>query len=885
MPLSRPRRAAARAGLGGLAAAVVLAASPGAVAAPSAAPTARAADAATPAAVASALGDAVTTQRATAAAAEAPASYPVQPQLRVYPADPADASIARGALPYAEIAPRLQALMASSDLVSTEVVGTSTKGREILLVTLTTPETAEQTAQQAAWRDLVKADPEAAAADADLAAGYKTPVWFNNNIHGNEWEGTDASLLWIEELVGRAESGDAAALEQLSTSRLYFTVTNNPDGRVAGARRTAVDLDPNRDFITNETPETVAIRDLAGRLQPVFFSDIHGYTSVLQVEPCGPPHGENYDYDLFLPHAYASALRIEEDVAAADIEGNTYLTDAGAVTTENTGKIRIPYRDIRAGWDDWPPIFTAQYLAFQGSVTSTVELPLGRVATDTPEGLAESARRTKVNTEVAEQVITSTTDYALENADELLANQVEVFRRGSAGEPLRTLGADPDPTTVPGPDQWADVWDETDVYRAEFPAAYVIPAGGDQSSSSAARLVDHLVDHGVEVGRIAQPREIDGTTYARGSYVVDMRQPLRGLANALLAEGSDISDRVPEMYDVSAWSLSDLWGADVEVVQSLPRGLRPRPVEAATSPAAAPARTALRLELTGTAEVRALTTLLDDGVPVALLPDGSAVVPRGQRAAALAVARAEGVAFTATPDVTVGRDGVVAATALTVAYTTASTTDDVGEDYLSLVELGVDDPVRVTAASLADGSTDLDDVDLLWVGAGLTSRGAPLTGAALAELQAYADRGGSMIGRGTAATAIATQLGYLDVTAVQGNSAGNGVVDVVTPEGSRLGAATDDRAFVYGAVHFTDLGDGAVVEQTYGAEPLVAGHWRALEDGTGGPDAAAGQPSVVSGENAAGGTAVLFGTYPTFRVHPLGMLDDVARTAVDVALR
>ncbi|MEJ5945705.1 M14 family zinc carboxypeptidase [Pseudokineococcus basanitobsidens] len=898
MPPRPRRRAAARAGVGGVAVAVLLTTAPGATAAPAdaPAPSSRAQDvpADAPAFLRGELGGApgraVAEQRRPAVAAapsavgEGPTSYPQQPDLRVYPDEPADASIARGALPYDEIAPRLQALMASSDYVSAEVVGTSTQGRELLLVTLTAPETQAQTARQTAWREEIKQDPEAAAADADLAAGYKTPIWFNANIHGNEWEGTDAGLRWMEDLVGRAEAGDADAVTTLAGSRLYLTVTNNPDGRVAGQRRTAQDLDANRDFITNETPETRAVRDLAGRLQPLFFSDVHGYTSVLQVEPCGPPHGENYDYDLFLPHAYASALRIEADVVAADIEGNTYRAQDGSVTTENTGRIQIPYRDIRSGWDDWPPIFTAQYVAFQGAVTSTVELPLGRVDTSTAEGRAESARRTGVNVQVALQVLTSTTDYATENAAELLANQVEVFRRGSAGEPLREIGPDPDPTTVPGPDQWAEVWDETDVYSTTFPEAYVIPTGdGQRSATSAARLVDQLLRHGVEVGRTVRSYRVDGETYPRGSYLVDMEQPLRGMANVLLAEGSDISDRVPSMYDVSAWSLADLWGADVDVVEDLPgTGRTPtvlaRPVTRALPTGDVPPTprgTDLRLELTGTAEVRALNALLADGVPVGLLPDGSAVLDRSRRDAARAVAASEGVAFTPTPDVTPGSADVPLQRPLRLAYTTTSSVDGAGEDLLSLEELGYADPVRVTAASLADGTSDLDDVDALWVGAPL-GRGA-LPAAALAELRAFVAGGGDLVGTGTAAAALAEQLGYLDVTAVAGNRSGNGVVAVETPEGGLLDGYAEDRAFVYAPVHFTDLAAGTVAEQTYAEDPLVAGHWRALGDGTGGPAAAAGQASVVSGTSAGGGRAVVFGTYPTFRVHPVGMLDDVAR--------
>jgi hypothetical protein len=104
---------------------------------------------------------------------------------------------------------------------------------------------------------------------------------------------------------------------------------------------------------------------------------------VLQIEPCGPPHGENYDYDLFIGHAYAAALQIEQDVVAAEIPGNTYrdtVTGATSTTKTDTSGIIIPFRDTPDGWDDWPPVFTAQYVAYQGAISYTAELPLGRVS-------------------------------------------------------------------------------------------------------------------------------------------------------------------------------------------------------------------------------------------------------------------------------------------------------------------------------------------------------------------------------------------------------------------------------------------------------------------------------------------------------------------------
>ena len=48
------------------------------------------------------------------------------------------------------------------------------------------------------------------------------------------------------------------------------------------------------------------------------------------------------------------------------------------------------------------------------------------------------------------------------------------------------------------------------------------------------------------------------------------------------------------------------------------------------------------------------------------------------------------------------------------------------------------------------------------------------------------------------------------------------------------------------------------------------------EDGTGGPDSAAGQAAVVSGVDERGARVLMFGTEPMFRAHPKGLYSQVA---------
>ncbi|WP_312854873.1 M14 family zinc carboxypeptidase [Agromyces agglutinans] len=796
-----------------------------------------------------------------------PTQYPTQPELTVFPDLPTDASIARGVMPYDEIAPFINGLMDSSDRVSAQVVGTSAQGRDIYLVTVTAPETPEQVAQQAAWRDKVKLDPTAAASDEALQAGYKVPIWYNGNIHGNEWEGTDATLNYIEDL---ATSTDPEVLDLIATNRLYFTVTNNPDGRALGQRATANGYDANRDFVTGATAEASVVRDLASIIQPTYFIDLHGYTNVLQVEPCGPPHGENYEYDLFVPHAYATALEIEERVTAANIPGNTYYDPAsGATTTTNTGFINIPFRDQRSGWDDWPPIFAPQYVAYQGAVTNTVELPLGRSG--------DQPARAKINIEVAEIVVDTVSDYVLEHRDALLDNQIEIFRRGLAGEPSVVIPADIAPEDLPEgvPAEWTTIWDETDVYNADYPRAYVIPTDGSQrSASDAETLVQQLLVHGIRVSKTTEPFTSGDVTYPSGSFYVDMHQPLRGLANVLLDEGSDISERVPSMYDISAWSLALLWGADVASVGSTtdaaPTTALEPIVDAPLTGSIPAAGTYLAFQPRGVADYQAVNELLGEGVALSQLADGTILLgpDAASHAAASAVADLYGVDFVASDGLALAFEESTALGSVRVGY--VSSTDD--RD--ALTKLGFTDLVPVTSATITSGAVDLSTIDLLFVGANLSFNASQTAGRD--AVNAYLAAGKPVVGRGTAGSAFVSAFGITSVTATAGTSGSNGIMTVDTPATGVLGDYPQRAAFGYPFAWFTGLGENATVEQSYAAgDAFVSGHWAAASGRS--QQDAAGQPSAFSAVGPTGSKAFVFGTSPTFRNHPVGGFSDLAR--------
>ncbi|MFD9438738.1 M14 family zinc carboxypeptidase [Streptomyces sp. NPDC060006] len=771
--------------------------------------------------------------------------YPREQVLTPDPENPADKSLKLGLTPYHAIAPKLNALQRLGDRVSVEVAGRSAGGHRLYLVTVTAPESARQARAQERMRELIENAPAAAAKDPSVKRGYKTPVFFNSNIHGNEWEGTDAALALIERL---ATARDRPTTDLLAHSRVYFNITANPDGRVAGTRANSNGFDLNRDFVTASQPEVRAMRRIAIDKQPALMVDLHGYVNGTLIEPTTPPHGENYEYDLFLKNTYANALGME-----AAVNGLGYTAAKDGVEPA-----QIPFRDQEEGWDDWPPIFTPQYMPFHGTVAAhTVEFPMA-VNNDEYEDLpvAELRRRSAVNVAIAGAAMRASLDYARTHRTSLVADQIEVFRRSVTGAAQVPVS----PETVPG----VPGIGPEDVYTTDFPRAYVIPAGAgaQRSAPAAARLVDHLLANDVRVRRATKDFRLGGKTYARGSYVVDLRQPKRGMANVMLADGRDISDKVSVMYDISGWSLGRLWGATVDTVRTAKLAVPDRAVHATAKVGHVAPRGTLRLRLDDAREIAALNSLLADGVAVRLAADGSAVVPASARARAAALAKRYDVAFDATK--------TTGGTPLRQVRVAAAVTPG---ELFALREMNFD--VTPVSTAVLNAGFDWSKADVLFASAGLNRAG--LSAAARAALDGFLAREG-LVGRGTTGAALNAAAGLLAVRPVQGNPDANGVVRVVNSPGG-VAAGAPDHGFVYAPLWFTDLGAGVRVEQSYAeGNPLVSGHWRALEDGSGGPAQAAGRASVVSGPRA-----VLFGTEPLFRDHPKGEFPQVARALLTVS--
>lgn len=393
----------------------------------------------------------------------------------------------------------------------------------------------------------------------------------------------------------------------------------------------------------------------------------------------------------------------------------------------------------------------------------------------------------------------------------------------------------------------------------------MIPTGaGQRSEPAAARLVDLLIGSGGRVWRAKHAFRANGTSYPAGSYVIDLHQPKRGLVNSLLEPGIDLTDRVDDLYaGPAAWSQGLTWGATVDTLwdKKLPKVQLTRVYDGVATGTLPPANTDVRLDIQDAADLLVVNSLIRKGLRVHRLADGSVVVQAtpGSRKLLQDAVRTHGVTFERAParwrgtplgEIVVGYLGGVEA-----------------RDTLAALGFATR---AVTAATLADTLTD--EVDVLLVAGNLNV--ANLTTANRAALDAFLARGGGVVGLGTAGASFGNATSLLSVTATAGPSLASGVANVV----NRGGPVTTDAspyAFISQPVWFTNLGAGVSVEQSYAADPLLAGWWATT--GTNGQGAAANQASIVRSVSAGGNPVVLFGTNPTFRLHPKGLQPQLGR--------
>jgi hypothetical protein len=733
---------------------------------------------------------------------------------------------------YSEIAPRLREIQLNSNRVDVQVFGQSFGGRNLFLVTVTAPGTSGRFGHYKALRKLMLQDPEKALAKLDQYKDFKVPFFVNGSIHGNEYPGTDACIRLIEKLA--YDDGDEVKAI-LDNMILLFNVVQNPDGRVLGTRQNAAGFDINRDFISQTQPESKSTAALIAEWNPMVFLDLHGFVNPMLIEPCSPPHNPNYEYDLYIKWALAQGEAMEASVLA------------------NTGfASQIPFRDWDFStegyyWDDWPPIYTPMFAMYHGAYGHTLETPY----------------RDERGVDAQYWAVWGAMNFVVENKDGMIRDQIEIFRRGFLDLPQAVI-----PEDILEKAAYPE-FEMLDLFLQDFPAAYVIPPNGPMQLSphQPAKLIAFLLHNDVQVEKSTQSFTLDGVKYPKGTYIVWMDQPKRGLANTILEDGLNVSDLgIEDLVFYSpptAWSHPLLWGV-YRAMMTEKMNIKTSPVnkaDAAQGNLESGSAAAYAYLPTSVAAFRATNSLLNRGI--AVYRASGAFTEKGRNfgpgtflvdptaAVAGELATQWGLNVFALSD--------FPGNAVKLKTPRIAVVADEGTRYC-LETLGFK-YTTLSTQQLNDGA--ISDYDLFlnrnrsWGG---------LNSAGKTSLQNFFANGGDYVGLLRTGIDFALQAGL-----ITGGFTYDSDPDAIirlnyeTTDTVAAGFRQTDYAYVLGATWFTTLPTAFIAAASIAdGDFLVSGFWPGWET-TG----AAGMPVIVHNQNGGGSQdTVLIGIDATFRGHP-----------------
>jgi Zinc carboxypeptidase len=784
-------------------------------------------------------------------------------------------------IPWYAIGCTLDGIAAQSNgRMTVEVIGQSALGRDMYLVTINALDTAHQKKSFKNWqqfRKLALKDPKQAQIGLwSMSGALKVPLYVQAGIHGNESEGIDASLQIIERLATTPYGTDPEVDAILDDAIVLFNVIQNPDGHILNQRANGNNFDLNRDFLTQSQSETRASISVMQKWLPPDMLDLHGYVTPTLVEATTKPHNPSIEYDLWLKW---NQSRIDANEAAMNAIGmavtrpiNDWCPN-GSAPPASTGLCAggiTPGPAVAEGWDDWGPFYTPMYAQHIGLNGSTVEMCN---STGTACGVPGSTThpRGRVGSRTAQYtVVWSTLLFDVSNAYSLTWDQAEVYIRGAHNEPR--------PACCPAPFDVANNW------MTEYPDAHVIPVGnGQRSDAEANRVVEWLFANQVEVWQTTADFTWRGQTFQKGSYIVFMAQPRRGLANTALGIGDDVSSSINQLYaPPAAWSHGYLWGADIVTIPRNSDDFYPDRREIKK-----PARLSggvdkgkadrYVLEIDSATAVRTLNELVGSGVTAQI-----ALTPFNGTAGLLAAGSAVFAADLVTKEKldTIGKERALhfqpalaaslpALDPVDHAPRIAVLTGAINQDVWSLQNLGFTaDPI--STATINTALTDpLEGYDVVFNTGNWPSAANPL---ARTRLTAFFARGGGYLGAGAAGGTFLTTGAELVglTTATRG---GNGRSGILNWENS-LGAVspivgaypTRDTLIADPPTWFSTLPTTLAADARLPATGiLAAGLWLMDPQSASAP----GSAVIAHGTNAAGTARVtLFANNPLYRADP-----------------
>jgi hypothetical protein len=710
-----------------------------------------------------------------------------------------------------------------SNRVKVEVRGKSAGGHPLYVVTIADQTTQGKFGHYKSLRKQMFKNQEKAQDWMKNNSDFKVPIMINGSIHGTEFVGTDAILQLIERF---ATQEDEITKKILKNNILIFNVVQNPDGRINATRFNGAGLDLNRDFITQSQAETKETVGLIKEWNPMVFLDTHGYVKDYApnkqglIEPSTPPHNPNYEYDLFSKWANQQAKAMESEIMANkdQYQGSLYQNMTGTY---------IPQRDDTAGWDDYPPIFTPMYAMYHGAYGHTLEAP-----TNDLDGV-----RWTYN------AIIGALKYATDNKQQMITDQIEIFKRGvNFDHPYHEDGF--------------------------FPHAYILPVDPEDPTVTH-KAVNHLLNNDIEVVEASKEFTSEGKSYPKGTYIVKMNQAKAGLANTMLWDGEDITDDTPVMYDISAWSLPELWGFEAVAAKN-PVEVKTKNVKQVTDVGSLSGNGPYLIPNSSVKAVNLVNTLLKQGLSIKRDKKGDFYTEA--IAAKISSAVKDSGLHIETANIP---NDAVAVSHLKVAILKDG---GMGKQQshsgtkLALQRLGFQvtelTPVEVANQGLGtfdvfvySGTENLISLNLSAANKEFGLQDSTQFNNFKKNMENFVNQGGKYIAIGSGASRATKTLGLTDDTINIGNSNSNGIVKVnYQGAGFTAGYDSNDLGFVYRPAWYTGDGtknDKVLATYANSSDFFVAGHWKDRQ-------ASQGQPVMVK---ELGKDVTLIGLEIGFRDH------------------
>lgn len=426
-----------------------------------------------------------------------------------------------------------QAAQKNDRYIQTTSIGKSAEGRDIYFTIVAkdkdTVDKYENVTHPAMLHDPVKLQ-------ADIKSGafkdYKVPIWLNN-IHPDEVPGIDAIFQYFKSMAldqnitydtvlanGEKSKVSLNIDKALEDVFFLFVYTNNPDGMVHHNRANGNGFDLNRDNSNQTQPETQSVTQQIAKWSPISFLDMHGFDKTFLIEPATPPHEPNLEYDLLINHMLEQA-KVMGEAGIANTKYNYYHIpyEEYQKTQKNPNYVS---KGQSTGWDDASAAYTAVYAMYHGAMGHTIEIP---------EMNEESVRALYYAASAA-------TNYVVDKKDELFLSQLKIYERGVNNIDDRAV----DPYLVNGKNK--KIGRPRHENQNFFPEYYVLPVDNSiqKNGLEVYRMVEYLLRNGINVDQTTQTIANDGITYPAGSFVINMHQAKRGLANLSLYDGMNTSD-------------------------------------------------------------------------------------------------------------------------------------------------------------------------------------------------------------------------------------------------------------------------------------------------------------------------------------------------------